>query len=194
MIRKLARAEAQVEVVQGVFRDSDSWPQWMPGVAATRTLSADGDHRLVEVILLVFGRRLVQKLECREQDGRMTHRQVKGWFRKWEAVWTFAPPPDGQGTTISLSLDFDLGVAGLFVPRKLLGDWVGGLIQDTLDQGRRRAEKLARSRRELTGAVPVGLPLLQVWETADGFEVRFAGRTFHVEALEPAGGSKDGGR
>lgn len=191
MIRKLARAEAPIAVVQDVFRDTDSWPQWMPGVAATRTLSDGGDRRLVEVIMLVFGRRLMQKLECRERDGRIVHRQVKGWFRKWEAVWTFAPPPEGQGTTISLGLEFDLGVAGLFVPRRLLSGWVGGLIEGTLDQGRRRAETFARRRREPTKAVQLGQPLLQVWETADGFEVCFAGRTFRIEALEPADGSTD---
>ena len=59
MIRKLARIDAPVEVVMDVFRDTDVWPQWMPGVASTRTLETGADHRLIEVILLVMGRRLV---------------------------------------------------------------------------------------------------------------------------------------
>ncbi len=192
MIRKLARIDAPTEVVIDIFRDTDNWPQWMPGVASTRTLESSDDRRLVEVILLVLGRRQVQKLECREQDGRLTHRQVEGWFRKWEAVWTFRPPPEGLGTTVSLTLDFDLGFAGLFVPRKLLGNWVRGLIDNTVDNGRKRAQRFARQRRQPTPAVQLGRPVLQVFETADGFEVCFAGRTFRIEAsesaVEPEGG------
>ncbi len=122
MIRKLARIDAPVEVVLKIFRDTDAWGQWMPGVASTRTLDGDGDRRMVEVILLVFGRRLVQKLECRERDGSLIHHQVEGWFRKWEAVWTFRPPPEGGGTIVSLRLEFDLGVAGFFIPRRLLAE------------------------------------------------------------------------
>ncbi len=184
MIRKVARIDAPVEVVMEVFRDTDAWPQWMPGVASTRILDTGANHSLVEVILLVMGRRLVQQLECREQDGRLTHRQIIGWFREWRAEWTFRPPPEGHGTTVSLSLEFDIGVAGLFVPRKLLSGWVQGLIDDTVDQGRERAQRFARRRRQPTQAVQVGQPLLQVYETVDGFEVCFAGRTFLIEAGE----------
>ncbi len=187
MIRKVARIDAPVEVVMDVFRDTDAWPQWMPGVASTRTLESGGDRRLVEVILLVLGRRQVQKLECSERDGRLTHRQVEGWFRKWEAVWTFRPPPEGRGTTVSLSLDFDLGLVGLLVPRTLLGNWVRGLIDETVKYGRRRAQQFARRRREPAHSVQLGQPVLQVFETADGFEVCFAGRTFLIEANDPPG-------
>ncbi len=184
MIRKLARIDAPVDVVMDLFRDTDAWPQWMPGVASTRTLDTGADHRLVEVVLLILGRRLVQHLECREQDGRMLHQQVTGWFRKWEATWTFRPPPQGQGTILSLTLEIDAGVAGLFMPRRLIGGWIQGLIDDTIDQGRERAESFARRHREPTQAVEVGLPVLQVYETASGFEVHFAGRMFQIDAEE----------
>ncbi len=184
MIRKLARIDAPVEVVLDIFRDTDAWPQWMPGVASTRTLESGDGRRLVEVILLVLGRRQVQKLECLERDGRLTHRQVEGWFRKWEAVWTFRSPPEGPGTTVSLTLDFDLGVAGFFVPHRLLGNWVRDLIDETVGNGRERVRKLARQRREPTQSVRLGQPVLQVFEIADGFEVCFAGRTFRIEASE----------
>ncbi len=184
MIRKLARIDAPVDVVLEVFRDVDAWPQWMPGVASTRTLDRGAERNVVEVVLLVMGRRLVQHLECREQDGRLTHRQVVGWFRKWQAVWDFRPPPDGQGTVVSLQLELDIGVAGLFVPRKLLGDWVRGYVDETVRQGRERAQIFARRRSEPTQAVPVGEPVLQVYETANGFEIHFAGRTFHVQASD----------
>ncbi len=184
MIRKLARIDAPVNVVMDVFRDTDAWPQWMPGVASTRTLDSGAGHRMVEVILLVMGRRQVQHLECREQDGRLTHRQVVGWFREWQTTWTFRPPPEGRGTTVSLAMELDLGVAGLFVPRKLRDRWIRGLIDDTFDQLRERAQRFARRRREPSRAVEMGQPVLQVYETADGFEVHFAGRTFMIEARD----------
>lgn len=184
MIRRLARIDAPVPAVRDVFLDTDAWPRWMPSVESTRTLVHDEDRRLVEVGLLVFGRRLLQKLDCREQGGRLIHRQVEGRFRKWEAVWDFRPPPEGDGTTASLTLDFDLGLVGRLLPGRLVGSWVSGLIDRTLEQGGRRARELARSRRQPTQAVELGQPLLEVFETVDGLEVRFAGRTFHLEAYE----------
>ncbi len=190
MIRKVARIEAPVEVVLEIFRDTDAWPQWMPGVASTRVLEEGDGRRLVEVILLVLGRRQVQKLECSEQDGQLTHRQVEGWFRKWEAVWTFRPPPEGGGTIVSLRLDFDLGLAGYLIPRHLIGGWVQSVIDDTVKNGRRRAQRFALRRREPTEAVAVGQPVLQVFATADGFEVIFAGRTFHLDARESVAGER----
>ncbi len=191
MIRKLARIDAPVEAVLEIFRDVDNWPQWMPSVASTRILSSSANLRLVEVILLVFGRRLVQKLECRRQDGRLTHHQVEGWFRKWEATWAFRPPPEGPGTVLSLTLEFDLGVVSLFVPRKLFADWVGDLIAETIEAARRRAQRDARRHREPTQAVRVGQPLLTVYENADGFEVHFAGRAFQIEATDPVAEPED---
>ena len=191
MIRKLARIDAPVEAVEEILCDVDGWPQWMPGVAATRMLDSGAERSVAEVILSVFGRRLTQKLECREEDGCLTHRQVEGWFRKWEATWTFRTPPDGQGTILSLTLDVDLGMVKLLVPRSFLANWVGNQIADTLEQASRRAQALARGRRQPTQAVQLGQPLLTVYETADGFEVQFAGRTFMIEASEPLVDSED---
>lgn len=182
MIRRYTRVGTRAEDVMEVFRDTDAWPRWMPTIASTRTLAEEEGRRLVEVVGLMFGRRLVQKLECRERGDTLIHRQVEGWFKKWEATWTFRSSAESGGTVVSLSLDFDLGVTGLLVPHRLLGNWVGSLIEGMLDQGRQRAERFARRRREPTRAVEVGQPLLQVFETADGYEIRFGGRTFHLEA------------
>lgn len=185
MIRKVTRIDAPVAVVREMFVDTDLWPQWMPGVAATRTLEKTAGRHLAEVVLQVLGRRMVQQLECREDNGRVLHRQVAGRFKKWDATWDFTPRPEDGATTLSLDLDFDLGLARLLVPRRLLSNWVSSLIQDTMDQARERAQRLARGRREPTQAVHLGEPFLQIFETADGFEVCFAGRTFHVDARDP---------
>ncbi len=185
MIRKIARVEAPPEVAMEVFRDTDAWPRWMPAVASTRTLDTGVDFRLVEVVLLVMGRRLVQHLECREQGDRLVHQQVLGWFREWRAEWTFQPSAAGRGVIVSLALDIDLGVAGRLLPRRLVSRWVHGWIDRAIARGCERARELARGRREPPGPVPEGQPLLRVYRTAEGFEVHFAGRMFTIAAQEP---------
>ena len=183
MIRRIARIEAPPEMVRDMFRDTDLWPEWMPGVTSTRTLEQSGERRSVEVVQLQLGRRFVQRLECRERDGGLRHRQIAGALKKWEADWTFHSPPDGDGTTISLRLDLELGFLGFLVPKAVLRRWIRGLLDDTFERAGARARLLAARRpRQPTVAVRVGEPVLQVFETASGFEVRFAGRTFHVEA------------
>ncbi len=186
MIRKLGRFEASVGVVRNMVRQTEDWPQWMSGIAATRTISETEGSRLVEVVHLFQGRRFVQLLECRDIGNGLEHRQKEGFFKTWNASWSFQEPPDGQGTTVSLSLDLELGVtAGLLIPKKLLRGWIGGLLDDTIARGQERAVRLAGRSREPTQVVHVGQPLLQVFETAEGFEVVFAGRTFVIDAQNP---------
>ena len=183
LIRKLARIDAPVDEVLKVLRDTDAWPQWMPGVISTRTLDRGAGHRQIEASLQVMGRRQVQHLECREQDGRLIQRQVIGWFREWQATWTFRSPPKGRGTIVSLALELDFGIAGLWLPRRLLSGWVKDRIDGTVDRLRERVQQFA-PRPETTPTVEAGQPVLQVYETADGFEVHFAGRVFQIEATD----------
>ncbi|MEM7351626.1 MAG: SRPBCC family protein, partial [Acidobacteriota bacterium] len=136
MIRRVTRIDAPVAVVRQLFLDTDLWPQWMPGVAATRTLEEAEDRHLAEVVLQFFGQRVVQQLECRLDGDRVLHHQVAGKFKKWDAAWSFESRPQDGGTLLSLELDFDLGLAGLVVPRRMFRRWVAGLIQDTVDQAR----------------------------------------------------------
>ncbi len=190
MIRKLARIDAPIAVVHEMFRDTDRWPQWMPGIASTRTLSGSPAKRIVEVVHLVRGRRVVQKLECRDAGGNLEHRQVEGWFRKWEADWAFSRPPEapGQktpGTTVSLQLAVELGMAGVLVPKRFFRGWMNRMLDQTIRKARSRAPKLIV--REPTQAVRLGEPILQVFETPDGFEVHFAGRTFHIDSWDQLG-------
>ncbi|MEM7585711.1 MAG: SRPBCC family protein [Acidobacteriota bacterium] len=186
MIRKLGRFEASVPLVREMFCETDDWPRWMPGIASTRTLSRDSGTRRVEVVHMVHGRRFVQQLECRETERGLEHHQISGFFKTWEAAWTFRETPDGLATTVSLFLDLELGVgSGLLVPKRLLAAWVGRMLDDTIAQGQKRALQLVERRRQPTSAVQVGQPVLQVFETDGGFEVMFAGRRFVIDALPP---------
>ena len=182
MIRKLARMEAPPEVVFEMFRDTDEWPRWMPGIASTRTLSEGPSSRLVEVIYIAHGRRLVQHLECREVESGLRHRQTRGLFKSWDASWTFRPAEGGEATIVSLALELELPVtAALLLPKRFLRGWVGRMLEDTLAEGRDRAARLAEQEREPTQAVEVGQPILQIFQTTEGFEVHFAGRTFLID-------------
>ncbi len=184
MIRKLAHMDAPVAVVHEMFRETEDWPQWMPGITSTKTLSTERGSRLVEVTYLIQGRRFVQHLECRDTAHGLRHQQVKGWFRSWEAEWTFRANPQGHGTTVSMALELDLGMAaGWLVPKRMLRSWMGGLLDDTIAQGRARSARLAEIQRETTQAVGLGQPLLQVFQTVEGFEVHFADRTILIDSL-----------
>lgn len=182
MIRKLIRMDAPPEVVHEMFRDTDEWPRWMPGITSTRTLESDEGSRRVEVIYLAHGRRLVQHLDCREVEDGLRHHQVRGWFKSWDATWTFRPADGGEATIVSLAVELELALAaGLLLPRRFLRGWMSRLLEETLTQGRTRAARLAERQREPTQAVATGQPLLQVFQTAEGYEVHFAGRTFLID-------------
>ncbi len=188
MIRKLARIDAPIPLLREMFSNTDDWPRWMPGVIATRTLESSAERRLVEVIQLVHGHKLVQQLECLEVGKVLRQRQAAGWLKKWEAEWSFELPPEGGGTVLGLRLDFELGLLGLVIPRGPLRRWTHNQLDETFAKARARAELLETRQRTPTLAVELGKPLLQVYETPRGFEVCFAGRTFHIDAAERAGG------
>ncbi len=186
MIRKLGRFDAPIPVVRNMFRQTEDWPRWMPGIASTRTLSSTDSSRLVEVVHLVRGRRFVQHLECRDVGSGLEHRQQTGFFKTWNAAWSFQKPPDGEGTTVALSLELEVGItAGLLIPKRLLQSWIGGMLDETIASGQKQAIGLAGRQREPTQVVHVGKPMLQVFEVPNGFEVVFAGRTFVIDAQNP---------
>jgi len=182
MIKKLFKIDAPVELVKDMFCDSDAWPRWMPGVRGCRTSKEGKDYRVIEVRLSMHGRVFVQKREMRFVGNRVKHRQLAGWFRSWESEWAFHRPPDGKGTTVSLRVDYDLGVRGLITPRFLVQRMSDRLLDETIVRSKARARELmARPRPE---AAVEGESLLQIYETADGIEVWFAGSTYILKAMD----------
>lgn len=175
MIRKFGRIDAPPDAVARLFADVESWPAWMPGVKGLRVVER-GERRLhIDVTQQFLGRDFRQELDARPSATGVALRQTEGVFRRWEAHWRFAPPPDGHGTTVSLELDFDLGWLAWLSPR--------ALVQSTLD--RLFTEGLQRAEQRLAahpGALPEpsaaaeGEVLLQVFETDGGLEIVAAGR------------------
>ncbi len=182
MIKKLFRVDAPVPLVKDMFCDSDAWPRWMPGVESCRTLKEGKDFRVIEVHQSLHGRSFVQKREMRFAGNRMKQRQLTGWFRSWKSDWNFHQPPDGKGTTVSLSVDYDLGVRGLITPRWLVQRMSVRVLDETIARAKVRARELAAKPRPEAAAE--GESLLQIYETPDGLEVWFAGRTYTLKAVD----------
>ncbi|MCP4661760.1 MAG: hypothetical protein GY856_40680 [bacterium] len=182
MIKKLIRIDAPLRLVKDMFCDTDAWPQWMPGVNSCRTLREGDDCRVIEVHLSMQGKSFLQTREVRFAGNRVKQRQVAGWFRSWESEFSFHQPPDGKGTTISLRIDFDLGVRGLIIPRWVIQRMSVRLLDETTARAKARARELmAKPRPE---AAAEGESLLQIYETPDGLELWFAGRTYTLTAVD----------
>lgn len=183
MIRRFAHIDAPPSLVRRLFLDAESWPSWMPGVVAVRSLEESPEGRSIEVTQRQLGRRFVQRLSCRQRDDAVIHEQVSGWLKSWRATWRVDSAPDGDGAVLDLELRIELGMFGMLLPNPMRNRWLNGLVDDTFQAVRERAgDLLAEQPRRSTGIIAAGEPIVQVFETASGFEVRLAGRRFHIEA------------
>lgn len=176
MIRKFGRLDAPRDAVARLFGDVEAWPQWMPGVKRLAVLARDERGLRIGVSQSFLGREFRQELEVRTSAASVALRQTAGAFRRWESTWRFSPPPDGSGTTVSLELDFDLGLLEWLSPRAL----VQGALDRLFAEGLQRAGQRLRSPAAPAAAEPAaaaeGDVLLQVFQTEGGLEIVVAGR------------------
>lgn len=168
-MRRIAHVDAPLAFVRDLLHDVATWPRWMPGMAAVRVLERGGDRLRAEVGQSVLGQTWRQTVEVRLASGSVRVRALDGLLR-WSAQWGFRAPPDGDGTTFSLELATDPG---------LLGRATRGTFHRVNDH--RFDETVAAVARQAAARAPApaaGRRLLVVYETPDGFEVEYAGRTY----------------
>jgi hypothetical protein len=182
MIRRFATLNAPVDDVEAVLTDPVRLPEWMPGVLSTQILERRDQGFLVRMVQQNGGWRTSQTLDCRLGPRRLEQRQVAGTLRRWEAVWRFLEPPDGVGTTLALELEYETGLLGLVAPRRFLDRMFNQRFEDIARAAERRVRELRA--RETLAAPAAGERLLEVFETADGLEIRFAGRKYVLVAEE----------
>jgi len=177
-MRRICRVDAPPEVVLGVLKDYERWPDWMPGVQQVAILESDGLESVVEVFLRQYGRNLRQKQRCRIEPDGLRHTQLEGQFKTWEARWRVVAPPEGEGSTVSLWMDVDPGFVGRLLPS---GVW-RGILDRLFEECLAGAEAQALALTEQPAAAPADRDvLLQVFETDDGLEVWVEGRRFLVD-------------
>jgi len=138
VIRGRYHLEAPVEDARSIWLETENWPLWMPGVSAVSTLRSEEGYRLLEVTQTFFGHTFVQDLECRELGARVSHRQHRGWFSKFEVDWTFEAHPRRGGTLLSVELDFGMGRLALLSPKLFVNVWMRGHLEKTVERARSR--------------------------------------------------------
>jgi len=167
-------------LVSGIFADIDNWHRWMPGLLSTRILERGENSARLVMEQRFHGHKLDQELTCRFSAMEVHQLQLQGDLKHWECRWSFAPPPDGRGTTISAELQVELGgIMGLFVTDRFLGDFLDQSFRDTLQ----RLEQWGRKQGPAVAADmhPGKDVVLQVFETGQGLEMWLDGKTYRLK-------------
>ncbi len=107
------------DAAYALARDMESYPQFMKDVVSLRVLERTGCVQRSEWVGRLQGKLLRWTEEDTFDDAALTiaYRQTEGDLKKFEGLWSFVP--EGEGTRICLTVDFDLGIpmlAGLLDP------------------------------------------------------------------------------
>ncbi len=185
MIKKVARIDSPLGLVRNMFADVANWPEWMPGVQSVRILEESEKTLRAEMRQIHMGRKLSQELVFRFHAAGMKQTQIRGWFKSWEAEWRFIEPPGKIGTTISLALDLDMGILGLFASSRMIQKSVDQMFADMTRNVERRARALSAKR--MKAGAPTDLedaPLFELFETATGLELWFEGQKYYLHPAD----------
>jgi ribosome-associated toxin RatA of RatAB toxin-antitoxin module len=90
--------------------DMESYPRFMKDVVSLRVLEREPGAQISEWQARFQGKILRWKERDVFDEAALTIRynQTEGDLRKFEGAWTFEPTPDG--TRVTLTCDFDLGI------------------------------------------------------------------------------------
>jgi ribosome-associated toxin RatA of RatAB toxin-antitoxin module len=184
MIKKVARIDAPLDAVQGVFADVLNWPHWMPGIQTAKIVEGSDDQFVAEFKQNQLGRRSTQVMAFRRHAQGIHTRQVSGWFKHWEADWRFLQPPDKKGTTVSFAVQFDLGLLGFFATTRMIQRVVDRIFDDMMTNLERRMQSLSTGGQDQAPETgPEEETVLEVFQTSTGLEVRIDGKKY---LLKPA--------
>lgn len=174
MIRKFGHLQAPPARVSELFGDLASWPAWMPGVRSLRVAGTSGTATLAEIDQEGLGRRFQARVEVTADQRSLRMRQVAGPFRRWESVWRFLAPPAGEGTTLALESEVELGgVLGLLSPAAVLESTADRFFADVLAGARERLERRPPPGPRLPKDEEV---LVRLLRTSRGLEVQVGTR------------------
>lgn len=183
MIKKFARIDAPMNLVRSLFTDVASWPLWMPGVKSVKVLKQAENYILVELKQVRKGWEFIQEMEYRLDAAGVKQKQTRGWFKHWEADWRFMQPPDKRGTTVSVSLRFEMGMLGFFTPSRLIQETMDQMFDEIMDKAERRARAL------MAKPITVGLEtsseeetVLEIFQTPAGLEIWIEGKKVALQA------------
>lgn len=175
MTRRMAHVDAPLALVRDIFHDVESWPRWMPDFTSCKVLESAPHGLRAKIRQTVFGQTWQQTVDFRLSAGGVRVRARDGLLR-WTAEWEFREPPESGGTTLSLDLESESSLLGL-ASRRLFERINHRRFEATVAAITRRTRQLAAAGAG-PGEPAEGRSLLVVYETADGFEVWYAGRRY----------------
>lgn len=174
-LRKFARLPGPPVLVREIFVAVEAWPRWMPGVNGVEVLERTPERVRATVDQTLRGRSVRQLMEFQLHRDGMRQLQIEGWFKKWDARWRFLDPPDREGTTVALTVELDLGLAGLFSPRSLVDATIDEIFRQVVEGATSRVEEVLRGR---TAALEKGELVIEILEVPGGLELIWSGRRF----------------
>jgi ribosome-associated toxin RatA of RatAB toxin-antitoxin module len=172
MIRKFGSVDAPPPEVRRILLDIESWPQWMPGIRATRILERSEKRILAEVTRSEFGAVHKTRLEFFLSSTGYLERQVKGIARRWEGDWRIVESPSGNGSIVSCNLDVDLGFYGIFMPGRMMQRTIDRSFEKIMRGVEKRVERQrSASATDRSSSLLAGVHRIQVFATPTGLEI-----------------------
>jgi len=184
LIRKLATVDMPVDAVKDLFQNVESWPTWMPFVTASTVMTKSERAMRVDLHLVQAGHEHRQTIEIVLEGDRVLQRQIEGPFKRYDGEWRFASTPDGSGTTLSLALDFEIGLIGAFIPKRVIQSTFDEFFAKMVDnvRARARAAPVAQREAQAMGQEAARETLLEVFRTPGGLEVWIGGQRHFIKA------------
>lgn len=98
------------EAAFALAKNMEDYPRFMKDVVYLKVLERDGATQVSEWHARLQGRiiRWKERDVFDEDEHTITYQQTEGDLKRFEGEWHFLPVP--EGTRITLSVDFDLGV------------------------------------------------------------------------------------
>jgi len=148
MIRKFGSLEASPEVARRTLLDLESWPEWMPNIRSLEVLERSESRIVAAVRRAEYGTVHNTRLEFLLTPTGYVERQLSGMARKWEGDWQFQPAPGGEGSVVSCRLEVDLGLFGIFMPRRA----VQRVVDRTFEEILRRVDQRVSGGKSISAA------------------------------------------
>lgn len=185
---RIARLPGPPERVRRLFRDVESWPEWLPGVRAVEVEERDAARGRQRVVLdqTVYGRPIRQVAEIETTETGFRQRRVGGQPKRWDLDWSFEAAEDG-GTRTRVEIGYDFGLWAALTPRSV----TEGAIEEIFDElVEAAAERLdtggADGRTVLFRGHPAHDRRIEIVEDERGLRVVLDGVTYRAEPVDAA--------
>lgn len=142
-VESVIQIAAPPDAVYAVAKDVERFPEFLPDVESVKVVARDGGRVVSEWVGVVreFNRTLkwTEEDEWDDDARRCLFRATEGDWDRYQGDWTFEP--DGAGTRVQLTLDFDFNVP-------LIGPLIRGVLAKLVKKNCDRMLEAIKARVE----------------------------------------------